>query len=198
MVFGLLYVICILVSNYRGLFETESWFVQLFVYFYPGTMYHSFPTSLLFLSVGKIISENGFDGNLKKWGWLATCSLLLLCAEYVLIDSIGCMIDNDCYFMLIPCCIFLALFTFSWSIKIKFSSLLRSLSTINYVMHGSVIFIIEVIMRTIGNTIPIIEESAIVKYSIRFLGTELICFSVGLVILYIENRYRVKFLKFMH
>ncbi|MCR5151223.1 MAG: acyltransferase family protein [Clostridiales bacterium] len=190
---GVIYIICVLISNYRGLFNTEGPFLQLFVYIYPGTFYHSFPASILFLSVGKVIAEYGWKMNVRLWGLLSVFSIGLMFAEYYLIEFIGCKVDNDCYFTLIPAGIFITLFLLSIDRPVKHSRYFRGLSTLNYVMHGSVINTLMILTNYIQ-----VERGSAVWYSIRFFATEFICIAVGLIILYLEYNRKVKVLKYLH
>lgn len=63
-----IYVICVLCSNYRGLFSDDGFFLRLFVYLYPGTIYHSFPVGLFFIVVGKVLAGRELSSDGAKWG----------------------------------------------------------------------------------------------------------------------------------
>lgn len=68
----------------------------------------------------------------------AVLSMGLLYIEYFIIDHIGCSVDNDCYFALLPLCIFTFLFLETFRGGVRGGAVMRKMSTVIYCMHASV------------------------------------------------------------
>ena len=68
----------------------------------------------------------------------AVLSMGLLYIEYFIIDHIGCSVDNDCYFALLPLCIFTFLFLETFRGGVRGGVVMRKMSTVIYCMHASV------------------------------------------------------------
>ena len=71
----------------------------------------------------------------------AVCAVLsmgLLYIEYFIIKRMGCSVDNDCYFALLPLCIFTFLFLETFRSGVRGGAVMRKMSTVIYCMHASV------------------------------------------------------------
>ena len=71
----------------------------------------------------------------------AVCAVLsmgLLYAEYFTVKRMGCSVDNDCYFALLPLCIFTFLFLETFRGGVRGGVVMRKMSTVIYCMHASV------------------------------------------------------------
>lgn len=133
-----IYLFCCLASNYRGLLPESSIFLKL-IFVYPGTIYNSFPVGLFWVVLGKQIAQTSKNLRpLKRIAGLIT-SVILLVVEYYLICLLDCSVDNDCYIMLIPVCVFLLsnLIHLDISIKSQTAKFIRNSSTIIYCFHGT-------------------------------------------------------------
>ena len=181
---AILYVICVLMSNYRGLFSQESILQKVFVYTYPGTFYNSFPAGVFFIGVGKALAETNWARNIKRWGLISILGLCFLYGEYLLIQRLGCRVDTDCYFILMLLVPLLSMTVLSSNTHYTYAKKCRNLSTINYCMHGGVIQLL-----TIGLEMINITANGLIWYLVRFGMTEVICLGVGTVIIKISKEY---------
>lgn len=139
----LIYVLCCLNSNYRNLFNETSIIVMINK-IYPGTIYNSFFVGLFWIALGYIFAYKEKTFNKKRSRICLLISFLLLLGEYILVTKGGLVVDNDCYFMLIPTCYFAFenLINYKWKSNINTRSL-RKFSTIIYCVHGALICVIE-------------------------------------------------------
>lgn len=181
-----LYSICVLMSNYRGLFSREGFLQRVFVYTYPGTIYNSFPAGVLFIALGKVLAETDWVRNVKKWSLLSAASLLLLYGEYLFIFFLGCRVDTDCYFLLMIVAPLLAMTTLSVDIRCVVAKECRNLSTINYCMHGGIINLITIILEETKA-----ERNTLVWNLVRFGATEIIVFTIGFLVICLSERGKI-------
>ena len=186
-----LYVVCCFVGNYRGLFGENSLFVKIFVEYYPGTIYNSFPAGLLWLAVGKELAHRR-DNKLSRvlYAVMSGVSLSLLFAEHCIISFLGCSSDNDCYFMLVPTCIFAFLFLRTFDKGICCGNALRKISTVVYCLHGGIASVFKLLFHDFCAT----RLGAAVLLLVAFT------FSVAfaLLILRLEKIKGFKWLRFAH
>lgn len=136
------YAICCLNSNYRNLFGNNS-LITTINEIYPGTIYNGFPVGLVWIGLGYTFSYKENKLGILQSGVGLLVSFLLLLVEDWAVKKSGLVVDNDCYFMLIPTCYF----SFSCLLKCKWSNentkILRKLSTVIYCVHGSVATVIS-------------------------------------------------------
>lgn len=137
-----IYVLCCLNSNYRNLFDETSIIIMINK-IYPGTIYNSFFVGLFWIVLGYIFAckERTYNKKQSRVGLLI--SFLLLLGEHIFVTKSGFVVDNDCYFMLIPTCCFAFenLINCKWNSQID-TRLLRKFSTIIYCVHGSLVCVI--------------------------------------------------------
>lgn len=140
----LIYAICCLNSNYRNLMADDS-IVVMINRIYPGTIYNGFLAGLFWISLGYVFACKGKICNRKKSKIGLIVSILLLEGEYFIVTKYHLVVDNDCYFMLVPVCYFIFdnLIKCNWKCKKIEVKLLRKYSTIIYCVHGSVAVLIE-------------------------------------------------------
>ncbi len=139
------YILCCLTSNYFGFFEKGS-VVYTIRKLYPGTIYNSFPASIVWIAMGKIFAEQETHRK-SRVPWLIIC-LLLLFAEKGLLDQLVEVKKNDCYFMLLPVCwlLFEAILNIQLP-KMRFAADIKAFSTISYCMHASLGVVLNVILK---------------------------------------------------
>lgn len=192
LLFGMLvYLFCCLESNYKNLCDNM---IPLFEW-YHGRIYNSFPVSIVWIILGKIIAEKKeYIFHKIKTGKVAAillCFLLLLYIEYLMIRKFEIAVADDCYLMLLLVCPCIYILILQWNIHFKFSYLCRKFSTITYCLHSS--------MGKIINSVCIfLFGSFRLKNMAVFLLTLLSCFIVFLIIEKIKQQkyfYWVKYLE---
>lgn len=191
----IVYVLCCLASNYRGLFFDHSLLLKV-VFLYPGTIYNSFPIAFVWISLGEMLVEIRHSKRFRvlcisarrKRLIFYVCFVLLL-FEAWMINKVGCSVDNDCYFLLAPTCMILLDILLSINIEKKYAVCLRKLSTIIYCTHGTIASLI------IGR---FIENKGLISCYAAFGATLALSISVGIIFLLLETKKCFKWLKWAH
>lgn len=132
------FLLCSALSNYYS-FAINISCVEYIYNIYPSVIYNSFPASLLWIEIGKVLVDNDSKINLKlsylKIG--IVISMVLLFLESALINYLNCSKSNDCYIMLIPVCVFIFIYVLKTNKSIKYGKIMRNMSTIIYCLHFS-------------------------------------------------------------
>lgn len=185
------YCICVLTSNYRGLISPDRLFYKIFVIIYPGTVCRSFPVSILPLVIGKHLAEKNFliEKNTQKDYSLLAISCVLLYIEHILIERLGCCVENDCYFTLPLAAYALFMVCAGSKVKLPCAKKLRNLSTINYCAHLSVVSALR------GRVFSDARLRKPAMSAVIFFVTEIIVFSFGMAVLALEKNKKFRWLK---
>ncbi|MBQ4128756.1 MAG: acyltransferase [Ruminococcus sp.] len=180
------YILCCLCSNYFYLFEGTV--VHTAYLLYPGTIYNSFPVSLLWIALGSFFATKERCVSPKRCGILTAVFVVLLFVEHLVTTKHEYVQDNDCYFMLVPlcCCIFVMLI--NWNLSCKWSAKMCNISTIVYCSHG-------VIAGLFKNKI---NPDCWYLYVLVFILTLLVSITVSFVILKLEKIKWLHWLRFSH
>lgn len=136
------YVICCFGTNYLGLLPEQGILMKI-LDIYPGAFYLSFPAGLLWVGLGKLLSDYKEKwSSMKTWQWMLLLCFGggMLCMENVLIRKLGCMSYNDCYFTMPFTVIPLFIITVSSTVRFRYAWLLRKMSTVLYVSHGGFLY----------------------------------------------------------
>lgn len=185
----LAYVFCVITSNYGNIIEDNAIFYFLYekyrnVFTSP---YNSFPVSLLWIYIGRYLSRKGVISLSTISLFIIICLfLILLYGEYFLIQCYHLAVTDDCYFMLVPTCVSIAILLG----KVKSVSsrpFLRKTSTIIYCSHlvvGSLIgFSFKMFGLSVGDYV-------------KFLIILIACISSSWIILILEKR--IPFLRYAY
>lgn len=185
---GILNLLCCLLSAYDdiAIFGTIDATITPLI----GSIKNNFVVALFWTALGKTFAE----GKLK----MAKNSALILAVDfgillwierYLNIKLLQTKGNADCFFMLIPTCLFLFAFLLQLDgIKLKSAKFLRSMSTLIYVMHYAVIICVP-------------RFSFISKPSLSFylFGCALlVSLSAGFCIIKLSNIKQLKFLKYLY
>lgn len=175
-----------LFSDFKGIAAFCEWYDETF-----DVIYNSFPAGLIWVSIGKCFA----DGNIKLKNNKLNCILLvpfaaLLFLEWYIVkftlSEDGC---NDCFFTLVPICpIVFAIFK-NMNIHIRFSLLLRNLSTMIYTLHASVIFVLRELF---------LRKYDLIHSVLEFVLTLTITLLLCTLLLLLEKRTKLKVLKYSH
>lgn len=148
----ILYMLCCLATNYRGLISTSG-VLGTIIELYPTDIYLSFPASIIWIYLGKIISENKRRIQKINFGWRLAIGAVFLCVLYVehhIIWGSEIAAENDCYFSLLLLCpwIFLVVLEIDFSARTN-TKPIREISTIIYCSHRAFEWIYEAFFRKI-------------------------------------------------
>lgn len=182
---AILYIYCCLMSNYRNFFP-EDGFLQKLLYLYPGTVYRSFPISLIFITIGKIFADGEISVRKPVALALSILSLVFLYTEYAIIQYFDCSVENDFYFMLVPTTVLIFSLLLSSNISIKYGVVMRNISTIIYCSHGAVKWVIL-------HFLPNLSLGPILFISVISIST-----IIAICILVLENFRPLRWLKHSH
>ena len=187
----LAYTITTLSTSYYKVFSDNIGIIDDWYYSITNThLSVSFPVSILWIVIGKLLDKyKKLQPNSVLYTILGgVISLMLLQLEYRYV-SVYYILD-DCFFLLIPSCIFIFLLFQSLSIRIPNSGQLRSISTIVYCSHYSIISISGLLLYILtGNTFNSFE-----KFLLGIVGSGLI----SLFIIYLERKKGFSWLKYSH
>ena len=136
-----LYIICCLLSNYGNFCGS----LRVINGIYPTAFFNSFPVAIIWISLGKVFAEHEELSlrlaKVKSSG--AVLSILLLYCEWFLIKYFRTGESNDCYFMLVPCAVFIFTIIITGTREVRFARQMRMASTITYCMHISIALILD-------------------------------------------------------
>ena len=177
-------------SNYRGLFDKNS-LVYFFIYKFPGTFYNSFPVGLIWLELGKYLtkSKNFRSLSVLSLVWGIILSLILLLVEYMVVDRLGCCVDNDCYVMLIPLAFCIGALAVWYdlpgslfNISLSWCKIMRNASTAIFCSHGAFLTMLSRKYMGSKNEISILENIKI------FMGGILLSCATFCIIYYFSQK----------
>lgn len=120
---------------------------------YPSSIFNSFPVSIVWLSLGRLLAFKGKRRDIPLYASLVCfiVSAILLWIEYsVLKNYVTEQVDDDCYLLLIPVCYFLVDLLLRINISIKNAKYFRKCSTIIYCVHMSLYPILLYFLKLIG------------------------------------------------
>ncbi len=153
---------------------------------YPGTVYNSFPVGLFWIAIGAVIAQKYEDKKIKTSALciFSAISLMLLMGEYLLINNLDCSVDNDCYFMLIPVCIFIFLLLLNLDVSIKNAKALRGVSTVVYCSHGSILVLLDLLFFNF-------DTLSLSHLIVRFVITLALSITLAFIILSLSKRNKL-------
>ena len=152
----------------------------------------NFIVSVIYIVLGKIIAQTkAHKIGTKKSIIFATVSFALLIAECIIIEKSDVKVyDNDCFIFLVPTAFFIVTACVNSAISLPHAKILRNISTVVYCIHMPVFMVI-------GKLMSILEVQD--KYNlIVFSITSLLSCLAGIVILSLEKRKGLTFLKYSH
>ena len=153
--------------------------------------YNSFPVSLLWISLGKMIAEQRIRAPEQK-DLIAAIILsgILYGGECFLFLSNGWAERVESSFMLVPVCFFLFLFVLNANISVKNALLFRSMSTSVYCMHGSVAIVVRSVFKRLG-----LYLSNDRNCFLAYLTVAVVSFGLSAAIYYLSKTRRFMWMK---
>lgn len=102
-----LYLFCVLTSNYNHLLQTNEVLNRLVSYYILifSSPFNSFPASLVWIVISKIIVEKNINISNLTLVLMSSISVGLLALEYFVIKKFNLSVYDDCYLMLLPLCV---------------------------------------------------------------------------------------------
>lgn len=191
------YLFCCFVSNYNSLMTNFPRFIEVYNgYTSKFTLpFNSFPCSILFVGIGKLLAENQFAPYNKKLFVFLLFSFLGLYIEFFFTKHYCKVYFDDCYFMLpaVCICIFM-LIGQSRPCEIGLNTKkLRSYSTIIYCCHGTLLSWQHIILQDMG-----IKEPDDIAVLLMFLIAIAVPIALAELFLFLERHRHLRWLRYSH
>lgn len=187
------YLFATFASKYHVLIQNDEMLSVLYseINECVGKPYNNFFVSIMYLTIGKMIVDYKMVPFKKTYSILGLCICYsaLLCEFLVAKNQFWFQYNSDCWFMLAPTATFFVLFVLELDIKLPHTRVMRSMSTIIYCSHLTIMMVVKKIflILNITYTPPII-----------FLAT-LMCVTVlSFAILKLENIHKFRILQYSH
>ena len=186
-----LYIICCLLSNYGNFCGS----LRVINGIYPTAFFNSFPVAIIWISLGQVFAEHEELSlrlaKVKSSG--AVLSILLLYCEWFLIKYFRTGESNDCYFMLVPCAVFIFTIIITGTREVRFARQMRMASTITYCMHISIALILDEFINfgeVFGNLV--------LALIIRYLLVVLLCMIASYFIIKIAEAGKCRIVRYLY
>lgn len=185
------YLFGCMTSVYSSLFENNAAvqsFLEIYHMFFLNP-YNNVNCAILWIAIGKLMASfQPPKSSKKEWGALFLFALLLE-IEFLLTKPHANL--DDCYIMMLPFAVvvFRILLTFR-QVKIRNAAIFRKISTMVYAFHGSAMVVLKVILKRVAPNLLIAP--------ILFMLTIIVSSIYVIIILKLENRRKLKFLRFAH
>ena len=191
------YVLCCMVSNYYSLLSNSPRFTAAYngyidIFTLP---FNSFPCSILFVGIGKILAEKQFAVSNKLLWCLLFVSLVLLYVEFFITQHYCKVLYDDCFLLLpVTCtCIFM-LIGQSTPCEINYDTKkLRAYSTIIYCCHGSLLSWMHMRLIDMG-----IKEPDSILTLVMFLIAIALPILLGQLFMHLERRRLLRWIRYSH
>lgn len=159
-----------------------------------GGLVNSYPASLFWVFIGKIIAEHKLKLKSSLLIVLSVLAAAALYLEWRFVISLDGSYNNDSYFMLAPLCVFLFLAIEQIKpIQWKYGVYLRRASTVFYVSHGSVLPVVKKLLEIVLHI-----KCPPVAFLITFVCCIIIYGAIELAIQICQKRKICKVLKMLY
>lgn len=181
------YLACCVLSNYcsaPGFAE----YVDALSYAFGGGAYNTFWAALLWMQIGKMIAERKSALACVPAGALAlvlAAGACLLAFEQVYVTSGGYAAADDCYFSLPLVCVPVFLLILRARVSAQMPPFFRAASTVTYCLHDT----LNVSLVYVGVSVSPLAMDAVVLT---------VSWALTAVILVLERRERLRWLRFSH
>jgi len=182
-IFLLCYILCCISSSYNVFLN-----LNIFGVFKP---HFCFLVTLIYILIGKMFAEKKININLKYLIILLIVFAIGLFFEWRLIVKYTNSFNKDCYLMLLPVSICIFGIIKNININLKYGRYLRQFSSFIYPLHYFLIFVVNYIFTKFISNFNLLPIYLFVITTI----ISLICF---LMVKWLENKKKFKFLKYSY
>ena len=191
LIFSFVYLICCIRSSYGYLLGAKVWsIINSYEAVFTNPVF-SFPVATFWMFIGKLFADSRVK-NIRKSSALIFLALSAACLwiEWRVVIHLGGLNNNDCYFMLPPVCVCIFALIKDIQIELTHSKILRTISTVTYPLHSSIIVVVSSVLA---------RYCEIIDYTwIKYIIVVFVCHIATLIILKFEKIKCFKFLKFSH
>jgi hypothetical protein len=187
-----IYVLCCLATNYWNVCGNESLILRFFDVYRDVTycdFYTSFPAALLWISIGRFFAVKKSKVKPHTLIWIFVILIPVVAFERFFIVTNGWAVTDDCYFSLILLCPIVFLIALGCPQKISKRYKLRELSTLIYVMHGSV-------GRLVGYVLKLSHLNFLDNEAVKIAVTLSVILLLGYVLLYLKDKKKFRLLRY--
>ena len=192
----LMYVLCCMTSVYRPLVANIPWLAQVLIPFETAIVcpHNSFAAGILFVATGKLLAQRSFHIPNAVLIVMTLVLIVLLYGEHFFVKSLCEVTSDDCYLMLPPLCLcLLVLVGQNTKLKLNFDTRpLRACSTIVYCSHISVAYCLNIVFNRF------VEKESAIYYVLLFSATLSLALLLSYVLLRLEKRDSLHWLRFSH
>lgn len=192
-----IYMLCCLVSNYYNLLSHCPDFVKAYTSYTDifTQPFNSFPCSILFVGIGKILAERELSPSNKLLWIVLFFSMALLYVEFYITQHYFKAYYDDCFLLLpVACACIFMLIGQSSPRKIDYDTKkLRAYSTIIYCCHGTLLSI----MHSVLNFLKMNEINCIIQFAMFFI-TIFLSIAICELLMRLERRRYFGWLRYSH
>lgn len=192
-----IYMLCCLVSNYYNLLSHCPSFVKAYTCYTDifTQPFNSFPCSILFVGIGKILAEKELSPSNKLLWIVLFFSMVLLYVELYITQHYFKAYYDDCFLLLpVACACIFMLIGQSSPRKTGYDTIkLRTYSTIIYCCHGTLLSI----MNSVLNFIKMNEINCIIQFAMFFI-TIFLSIAICELLMRLERRRYFGWLRYSH
>lgn len=192
-----IYMLCCLVSNYYNLLSHCPSFVKAYTCYTDifTQPFNSFPCSILFVGIGKILAEKELSPSNKLLWIVLFFSMVLLYVEFYITQHYFKAYYDDCFLLLpVACACIFMLIGQSRPRKTGYDTIkLRTYSTIIYCCHGTLLSI----MNSVLNFIKMNEINCIIQFAMFFI-TIFLSIAICELLMRLERRRYFGWLRYSH
>lgn len=191
------YAACCLFSNYYSTIAASSWVVDAYNSYISifASPFNSFPCSLLFVAIGKVLAEGALSFSRQRLLLLLAVSMVALYVEFIVACHYCVVVYDDCYFSLpVACTCIFVLIGQSRPCELSIDARkLRACSTIIYCSHATVVSCLGSLLRHQGIDQPSNGWLLCIFFTALALSTGL-----SLLFLNLEKRKPFHWLRYSH
>lgn len=186
-----IYIMCCFTTNYRGLFQADSFIIQF------NTMYEkitqsvfntSLPGGIFWIAVGNYLAKHQIRIKSSVLNIIFAFLIATIAVERTAIVTFGWQYLDDCYFTLILLCPIILLFIIEHQIRFKSKFRFREMSTLIFVIHGSCGRIVGYILKLS----PLAFQNELIKVVLT-LAVSIIA---SMLFLKLRDKLNIKVLKY--
>ncbi|MBQ0164440.1 MAG: acyltransferase [Bacteroidales bacterium] len=187
----LAYLFCSLDANYHHLICAAPQIEKAFGLYHLalGVPYISFPSALVWIVMGKIIAEHQVKISARFRYTALLIAFALLFVEHYIGYQKGWILDDDCYLFLLIVCPLIFIVISQYTVHPRHDMLMRKMSTMIYCSHLSLLTIIELCFSHYG-----IEANRWLLFLLCLASA----FCLSCLILWLEEKRKIKILKYSH
>lgn len=187
----LAYLFCSFDANYHHLICAVPPIEKAFGLYHLalGVPYISFPSALVWVVIGKVIAENQVKIPARLGLSALALSFVMLFAEHYIGYAKGWVLDDDCYLSLLIVCPLIFMMVSQYTLQTNNDAFMRKMSTMIYCSHLSLLTVIKLCFAHYG-----IDTNRWILFLVCLTSAS----GLSIFLLWIEDRWNIRILKYAH